>query len=119
MSALQESTRRAEFDAQFLDAYTGGDNEARDQVLKLFLVQSHLLLGRLESAIGFPKVWAEVAHSLKGCARSVGANTVADIAARAENDALAQKNVQSQRIRELQSALDETSTLVEALIHTA
>src|SRR5215470_14005151 len=109
MAGLQEPVR-AQFDASFLDVYTGGDVEARDQVLKLFLVQSHMLLGKLEVAVGNSKAWGEAAHSLKGCARSVGANTVADIALRAEGEAAAAKDVQSQRLGELKSALDATST---------
>jgi len=119
MTAVHESACAAEFDAQFLDAYTGGDNDVRDQVLKLFLVQSDMLLGRLESAIGSPKAWAEAAHSLKGCARSVGANKVADLAARAEGELSASKSAQIQQLDELRSAFKAASALVEALIRSA
>lgn len=110
---------RVQFDSQFLDAYTGGDNETRDQVLKLFLVQSHMLLGRLEDALGNPPAWGEAAHSLKGCARSVGANTVADIALQAEAEGVAEKNVQRERLIDLKSALEATAAQVQALIHKA
>ena len=107
----------AQFDVNFLDAYTGGDRETRDQVLKLFLVQSHMLLGRLESALADPKEWGEAAHSLKGCARSVGANTVADLASRAESQSEASEAARRTAISELVAALASTSAQVESLVH--
>lgn len=109
----------AGFDAGFLDAYTGGDIETRDQVLKLFLVQSHLLLGRLESALAAPKDWRDAAHSLKGCARSVGANGVADLALHAESEDRASESVKLQRLAEIRSSLEVTVAQVEALLHGA
>jgi HPt (histidine-containing phosphotransfer) domain-containing protein len=117
MSAIHDSPPSTLFDAEFLDAYTGGDDETRDQILKLFLVQSHLLFGKLEMALGRPKAWLEAAHSLKGCARSVGANTLADLAARAESEFEVAEVVQRRRLGELERALGATSTQVEALIH--
>jgi HPt (histidine-containing phosphotransfer) domain-containing protein len=117
MSAIHDSPASLLFDAQFLEPYTGGDNETRDQILKIFLVQSHLLFGKLEVALGRPKAWMEAAHSLKGCARSVGANTLADLAARAESEFEAAQAVQGRRLVELERALEATSTKVEALIH--
>jgi HPt (histidine-containing phosphotransfer) domain-containing protein len=117
MSGVQEGARGCEFDPLFLDAYTGGDTETRDQVLKLFLVQSHLLFGRLETSVGDPMGWGEAAHSLKGCARSVGANGVADLASRAESESSAPQTVQGRRLIELKLALETTSSQVEALIH--
>jgi HPt (histidine-containing phosphotransfer) domain-containing protein len=112
-----QGSARVQFDAKFLDTYTGGDDEARDQVLKLFLVQSHMLLGRLEDALGNSGAWGEAAHSLKGCARSVGANTVADLAHGAEGESQAAKPQQLERLAEIKSALEATAAQVQALIH--
>jgi HPt (histidine-containing phosphotransfer) domain-containing protein len=117
MSAIHESPPSLLFDAEFLDAYTGGDDETRDQILKIFLIQSHLLFGKLEMALGRPRAWLEAAHSLKGCARSVGANALADLAAGAESEFEAAEAVHGCRLEELQGVLGATAAQVEALIH--
>ena len=53
-------------DLGFLEQYTGGDVEIRNQVLEMFLNQADMLLGRLEEAKGDAGPWKEVTHSLKG-----------------------------------------------------
>lgn len=107
---------RAEFDAAFLDSYTGGEKDLRDDVLRIFLDQSRLLLDRLEAALNGHKAWSEAAHSLKGCARSVGANTVADLAQKAEGEGRAARDIREASIAALRRALEDTHAQVEALM---
>lgn len=107
----------AEFDAAFLDAYTGGERDLRDDVLRIFLEQSRLLLDRLEAALNGNKAWSEAAHSLKGCARSVGANALADLARRAEGEGRSAKDAREETLAALRAALEDTHAQVEALMH--
>lgn len=118
MAVYKDAREGAEFDAGFLDAYTGGDPEMRDEVLKIFLDQSRLLLARLEDAMEEGQAWRDAAHSMKGCARSVGANTLADIAARAEGEGPSHP-VRLRALDEMRAALLSTHAKVEALMRPA
>ena len=86
MIGAGKSEANAAFDASFLDVYTGGDKEIRNQVLELFLTQVELLLKRLKDAQGDERAWHEAAHSLKGCASGVGASGLAGLARAAEQE---------------------------------
>lgn len=101
MTSAEQAPANAAFDASFLDAYTGGDKEIRNQVLELFLTQTDLLLTRLKEAKGNAQAWHEAAHSLKGCASGVGANGLAGLARQAELGSTASADVQDKMIREL------------------
>ena len=60
-----------------------GDTALEAEILGLFARQSRLYFGQLEKA-ATAKEWHAAAHTLKGCARSVGAFHIADLAAEAE-----------------------------------
>ncbi len=111
---------RVQFDSQFLDAYTGGDNETRDQVLKLFLVQSHMLLGRLEDALGNPPAWGEAAHFPQGLRperrRQHGRRYRPS---KPRPRAWRKKTCSASGLSTLKSALEATAAQVQALIHKA
>jgi len=109
----------AAFDASFLDIYTGGDRQVRDQVLRLFLTQAELLLGRLRAAQGDARAWHEAAHALKGCASGVGANGLADLAREAEQRANATASDQTTMIDQLASAYMATAKQVRTLLNSA
>lgn len=104
------------FDASFLDIYTGGDKEIRNQVLVLFLTQGELLLGRLREALGEERAWHDAAHSLKGCAAGVGAGGLASIAREAERQSAAPAPDQAAILDELGSAFSATASKVRALL---
>ena len=104
------------FDASFLDVYTGGDREIRDQVLNLFLDQAQLLLKRLKDAQGDERAWHEAAHSLKGCASGVGANALAAIAREAEKEAASSTDAQAAMIEELAAAFKAAAGQVRLLL---
>jgi len=105
-----------QFDPKFLDAYTGGDHQIRDQVLTLFLEQASLLLQRLEDSRGNARAWMEVAHSLKGCAAGVGAAGIAALARVAEKGSAEPEAAQLKMIEELRSAVDATTRRVNEVI---
>ncbi len=78
-------------DLVHLARYTGGDRALNAEVLQLFLDQSAQLLRQMHDALENrdQKSWHEIAHSLKGAARGIGAFALADAAAVAEPVALA------------------------------
>lgn len=78
-------------DLAHLAHYTGGDTALNTEILGLFLDQSTQLIGQLAQALDQhdQKGWREIAHSLKGAARGIGAFGLADAAALAEPMVLA------------------------------
>ena len=73
-------------DLEHLARYTGGERGLNSEVLRLFdgqitkmVAELHTLLASRDS-----KRWREVAHSIKGAARGVGAFSMGDLAASAE-----------------------------------
>ncbi len=71
----------------YLNEITGGDAEFCAELLGEFLSQTPELIARLEQAIeagDAPQV-RQVAHTLKGSARSIGADSFAQYAAQLEN----------------------------------
>ena len=117
MKSAGKADAHAAFDASFIDIYTGGDKEVRDQVLKLFLTQAELLLGRLKAATGDQRAWHEAAHSLKGCASGVGASGLAGLAREAEQQAGAPNAAQAAMIDKLASAFVATAEQVNTLLN--
>lgn len=69
-------------DESHLFALTGGDAAMRDEVLRLFLESARENISQLQSA-RTGDAWRRSAHRLKGLAASVGAQTMAELAARA------------------------------------
>lgn len=73
-------------DLVHLARYTGGDAALNAEVLQLFVNQANDLVVRMNNVLeaGDTKTWREVAHSLKGAARGIGAFAMADAAAACE-----------------------------------
>ena len=73
-------------DLEHLARYTGGEKELNAEVLRLFDGQITRMVAELDSLIVSRdgKRWREVAHTIKGAARGVGAFSMGDLAARAE-----------------------------------
>ena len=73
-------------DLAHLARYTGGDSALNAEILRLFSGQSEQLIGRLKLTLesGDGRRWREIAHSLKGAARGIGAFDLADFAAAIE-----------------------------------
>src|SRR5262245_43781034 len=80
--------KTAAIDLEHLNRYTGGNRGLNEEILRLFDDQCAAMLAQLERLIqengAGTKSWHELAHTLKGAARGVGAFELADIAAEAE-----------------------------------
>lgn len=76
--------RRA-LDLVHLARQTLGDRALESEVLRLFATQSRLLLARLQTAEGEER--RQVAHTIKGSARAVGAWEIAEAAETIESGA--------------------------------
>lgn len=76
----------AAVDLAHLERYTGGDEALNAEVLRLFDLQASAMVVRLQSVLDArdAKGWAEIAHTLKGAARAIGAFAFGDAAAFAE-----------------------------------
>ena len=73
-------------DLDHLDRYTGGERILNEEVLRLFDCQCADLVAHLEAAAASNDAaeWKLITHTLKGAARGIVANTLADAAADAE-----------------------------------
>lgn len=92
-----ESMDRNAIDLEHLARYTGGEKALNGEILQLFDGQISAMVAELHTILAAHdgKRWREVAHSIKGAARGVGAFAMGDLAAAAEpinpTDALAAK----------------------------
>ncbi len=77
---------KAAVDLGHLARYTGGDEGLNAEILRLFDEQATELVARLQSILAArdAKSWRDVAHTLKGAARGIGAFALGDAAAFAE-----------------------------------
>jgi HPt (histidine-containing phosphotransfer) domain-containing protein len=77
-----EARSQTPVDLTHLARYTGGDQAINAEVLQLFLRQSAEILHKLHAALKAHDLqsWRELAHSLKGAARGIGAFAMADAA---------------------------------------
>jgi HPt (histidine-containing phosphotransfer) domain-containing protein len=73
-------------DLEHLARYTGGERALNEEVLRLFDGQVTAMVAELRALLASrdAKRWREVAHSIKGAARGVGAFSMGDLAAAAE-----------------------------------
>jgi len=73
-------------DLDHLARYTGGDEILNSEVLRLFDEQAGELVTRLQAIFVArdARSWREVAHTIKGAARGIGAFALGDAAAFAE-----------------------------------
>jgi HPt (histidine-containing phosphotransfer) domain-containing protein len=76
-------------DLSHLAAQTGGDHALQREILTLFVRQSREILALLRDDAGLPQARADLAHKLKGSARTVGAFGVAEAAEAVETGLLA------------------------------
>jgi HPt (histidine-containing phosphotransfer) domain-containing protein len=73
-------------DLEHLARYTGGERALNAEILKLFDGQVTDMVGQLNAVIEArdAKRWREIAHTIKGAARGVGAFGMGEAAAAAE-----------------------------------
>lgn len=76
----------AAIDLEHLAKYTGGEKALDAEILRLFDGQIASMVTELNGLIatGDAKRWREIAHTIKGAARGVGAFGMGEAAAKAE-----------------------------------
>ena len=103
-------------DLAHLARYTGGDSAVNREILELFMRQSSALLAQLAAARD-GKTWHDIAHSLKGAARGIGAFALADIAAEAEPlDPATQRARTEALLPRLKAGTQAVQTFIEAYL---
>src|ERR1700742_5016301 len=80
------STEPTPIDLDHLARYTGGEKALNSEILRLFDSQVTDMVGQLDGLIALrdAKRWREIAHTIKGAARGVGAFEMGEAAAAAE-----------------------------------
>ncbi len=73
-------------DLEHLARYTGGEKDLNGEILRLFDGQITTMVAELNDLLASQdgKRWREIAHTIKGAARGVGAFEMGEAAARAE-----------------------------------
>lgn len=73
-------------DLAHLNRYTGGELALNSEILRLFQTQTKDMLAKLSRSLesGDKRSWQDVAHSMKGAARGIGAFALADAVSDAE-----------------------------------
>lgn len=98
-------------DVAHLNRQTMGDRALEREVLELFRRQSRILMFRFE-ALTNPSERADVAHTLKGSARGVGASRVAFAAEELERAAKSGEHT-GKAIAELAESIAEVTSAIE------
>lgn len=73
-------------DLEHLAKYTGGEKDLNGEILRLFDTQISTMVAELNGLLASrdAKRWREIAHTIKGAARGVGAFEMGEAAAKAE-----------------------------------
>lgn len=98
-------------DVGHLNRQTMGDRSLEREVLELFRRQARILMFRFD-ALTNPTERADVAHTLKGSARGVGANRVAFAADELERAAMAGEPT-GKALAELAESVAEVTSAIE------
>lgn len=109
-------------DLDHLNRYTGGDRGLNREILKLFEEQCATMLAQLDALArtdggASTKNWLELAHTLKGAARGIGAFGLADVAAEAEKIA-PDKTAALEIVHRLKSKSCAVQLFVDQLLKT-
>ncbi len=100
-------------DTEHLGKFTLGDEKLEREILDMFIEQAALHMSRLRTPES-TKDWFEAAHSLKGCARGIGAFRVGERAAQLEKIAEPlQDSVRCAILTLLQADLEQTKTAIQ------
>ena len=93
-------------DFDYLEGFAAGDMQVVTEVLGIFLTQAEGWRTQLDAP---GEGWRDLAHTIKGAARGIGATALGDVADRAErgNAAMAP---------ELRSALDAAAADIEGYL---
>ncbi len=101
-------------DLVHLTRMTLGERSLEREILQLFVRQAENLVARMRAAE--PRSAAELAHTLKGSARGVGAWRAARAAEAAELAASSGEALFGGAVRELETAVNEASRYIHDLL---
>ena len=102
----------SDFDFEYFDGYTSGDDPLQREVLQLFFGQVSSLLEKfIEGAA--PDVWQTTAHAIKGSARGVGMGVVAGLAEQMEGEAAHPEEARQATLNQLNEAFASARSAVE------
>jgi HPt (histidine-containing phosphotransfer) domain-containing protein len=104
-------------DLEHLRRFTLGDAALEQEILGLFISHAPETLGVLQAAANAVE-WRAAAHGLKGSARAVGAQRVAELAALAESGYPEDEGERQQQLATLGAAI-ETARDYIAQLHPA
>lgn len=108
-------------DVDHLNGYTGGDRALNRQILGSFDSQCCEIIEKLADIAqgseteGAAKNWREVAHSLKGASRGVGAFELGDIAAQAEKISLSNHREALEAVQRLKASAAQVHQFIDDL----
>lgn len=114
MAQLAMAAMEPAIDRGHLARMTFGDRSLQQEVLQLFDRQSAQLVARMRSGSG--EAISAMAHTLKGSAAGIGAQSVVRAAAAAEQAAAHAPGDLSATIDQLAQAVDEARALIAELL---
>lgn len=97
-----------DFDFEYFDAYTSGDDALQREVLNLFFAQIPGLLekfGPEGASGGSSSDWQATAHAIKGSARGVGLKRIGDLCEAMEKQAEEAEAAKHTALTQLREAL--------------
>ena len=100
-------------DFAYLEGYAGHDQAVVDEVLAIFREQATMWLRLLDPGAG-DGVWRDAVHTLKGSARGIGANALAEACAATE---AANEVVRPAALDQVRNALDAVLADIAAYTH--
>jgi HPt (histidine-containing phosphotransfer) domain-containing protein len=103
-------------DFAHLEAYAAHDGDVIDEVLAIFREQTAIWIRLLDPA-GPEAVWRDGAHTLKGASLGVGAFTLAEACAEAEQGSALDVSQRAVLLTRVQDALDAALADIAAYAH--
>lgn len=114
--SLRETLSPRVINLQHLAQYTSGDRSLELEILGLFHSQAILQFENIGAAVSETD-WIMAVHTLKGSARSIGAQEVAELSANLENIGFAGDRVDlATEMAQLQSAVALCVVTIEVLL---
>ena len=108
-------------DLDHLNGYTGGDGSLNRQILGLFDSQCHEIIEKLADFAesgeteAEAKNWRDVAHSLKGASRGIGAFELGEIAAQVEKINLSDHGQVLEALQQLKTKAAQVHQFIDDL----
>ncbi|MCZ4272660.1 Hpt domain-containing protein [Maritalea porphyrae] len=117
VSSYKNDDHHRWIDLVFLGRQTMGQKSLEIEILKLFKSQLEIHLAQLAHMEDESQLRVRL-HTIKGAAFGVGANEVAQLAAKAEKELLSNGHVQPGGMDRLRQAVRQTSDFISHLLET-